>query len=101
MLKKKYRLPAEIRLKSPLSRDFKSFILKSKENTFSYPRFAFVISKNVDKRAVIRNKLKREMTRVVSGLLEKAGGNDYIFLLKRGSAENIGKLEKEIRDILQ
>ena len=101
MLKKKYRLPAEVRFKSPTSQSFKSFILKTKENAFSYPRFAFVISKSVDKRAVVRNKIKREMTTAVSSLLEKAGGKDYIFILKRSATENLGNLEKEIKEILQ
>ncbi len=96
MLKKKYRLPSSIRLEKPKTISAKYFILKIAASPLLYPRFAFVISKKVDARAVVRNRIKREMTSYVSAVTEKLAGKDIIFILKKGAAENIKELAAEI-----
>ncbi len=91
MLKKKYRLPSSVRLEKAKTKSFKYFVLKTADNSFSYPRFAFVISKKVDGRAVIRNKIKREMTNYIAKNIEKiVPGKDMIFILKRSAAQDAG-----------
>ncbi len=84
MLKKKYRLPSSVRLEKAKTKSFKYFVLKTADNNLLNSRFAFVISKKVDGRAVIRNKIKREMTNYIAKNIEKiVPGKDMIFILKR------------------
>ena len=97
MLKKKYRLPASVRLGKAKTQSFKHFILKTANSELTYPRFAFVISKKVDNRAVVRNKIKREMTNSIQNMIDKISqGKDMIFILKRSSAENVRELSTDI-----
>lgn len=100
MLKKKYRLPSSIRLGKAKTISTKYFVLKTADSNLSFPRFAFVISKKVDRRAVIRNKIKREMTSVISQDVDKfIAGRDMIFILKRNAAEDITHLGESIREV--
>lgn len=97
MLKKKYRLPAGVRIGKGKTISAKHFTLKTANSNLSYPRFAFVISKKVDTRAVVRNRIKREMTNSIQNIMDKIGpGKDMLFILKRSAAQNIGKLQKDI-----
>lgn len=93
MLKKKYRLPASVRLGNAKTIYTKYFILKTAANNLYYPRFAFVVSKKVDSRAVVRNRIKREMANSIQNLIDKiVPGKDMVFVLKRNAAENMNKL---------
>ena len=65
-------------LSSPL------FILKIKKNGLLFNRFAIIISKKVDKRAVARNRIRR----LISSCLEEMynglkQGKDTIFIVKK------------------
>lgn len=64
------------------------FILRFTKNTLSYPRFAFVISKKIDKRAVVRNRLKRVLREIAyQKMLEKPAGIDLLFIVKKNFAD--------------
>lgn len=98
MLKKKYRLPSSIRLEKAITKSFKYFVLKTAASALPYPRFAFVISKKVDARAVFRNKIKREMTGAVAGMIDRIiEGKDLLFILKRDAA-NADNLSEALRE---
>lgn len=83
MLKKENRLSsigarAKSRISTPL------FSLCFSNNNQDLSRFSFVISKKIDKRAVVRNKAKRKVRSIVEQMLDKIGtGKDFVFYLKK------------------
>ena len=84
MLKRKFRIPKGVRFNN--SRLFSSplFTIKVKENRFSFNRFAIIVSKKVDKRAVVRNRIKRLINSCIEELRESLKqGQDMIFIVKR------------------
>lgn len=101
MLEKKYRLPSSVRLKGARTKTFKHFILKTADSSLSFPRFAFVVSKKVDSRAVIRNKIKREATQVLQNIMDKIKKQDAVFIFKKGAAENVEQIKADIESALK
>lgn len=82
MLKRNLRLPKE-KLKAKKTLNLRGFVLKTSENNLGLSRFGFVVSKKIDKRAVIRNKAKRFFRRYIEENLEKIKpGHDFLFILK-------------------
>ncbi len=87
MFKKKFRLPkgsfkGEKVLSSP------GFLLKVAKNGESFNRFGIVVSKRIDKRASVRNRIKRKFR----SYLEKEAKNiikgyDLLFIIKKGIQE--------------
>ena len=70
-------------------------VLKWTENNKEFLRAGFIISKKVEKKAVLRNKLKRRLREIVRSLLpEMKTGFDLIFFAKKGATR---KNYKEIR----
>jgi ribonuclease P protein component len=63
------------------------FSAKLWRNELQYHRFGFVISKKVDKRAVLRNGLKRKMAVLVCSLPIKNMGYDMVFFMKKTAVE--------------
>lgn len=85
MLKRKYRLNFKTKPKFTKSINSPFFTLKIAQNQFSYNRYGFVISKKIDKRAVVRNKIKRIFHNCTGSFLgEIKTGYDMVFLIKRG-----------------
>lgn len=99
MLKKKYRLNLSIRLESPELFKNSFFTLLVSKNRLSYSRFGFIASKKNDKRAVLRNKVKRIFARCLQNESIKSG-YDMIFIIKKEafskSEELIGSKIKEV-----
>ncbi len=61
------------------------FILKVKTNGLNLNRFGIVVSKKNDKRAVVRNKIKRIFRTALFELSEKMiTGHDILFIVKSG-----------------
>lgn len=88
MLPKKNRLPSPL-IKSVMRRgkriatDGHQFIFI--QNTLPISRFAFVVPVSVDKRAVIRNRLRRLVRESVRLVLPQiAPGWDGVFLIRKG-----------------
>lgn len=82
MLPKHHRLPGNTRfhkaqvIKTPL------FSLRVQSNSLESSRFGFVVSKKVDKRAVVRNRLKRVFRSCIEEKLSQIKpGNDMLFIL--------------------
>lgn len=70
------------------------FVLKVSENNLPYSRFGIVVSKRIDKRAVVRNSLKRKIRSCLEENLKKIKpGYNLLFVLKK---ELLGKTQKEI-----
>jgi ribonuclease P protein component len=88
MLPKKHRLPGPVfsQLKSSGKiRPFKDFGLVYLPNKLTLVRFGLIVSKKIDKRAVIRNRLKRVFREVIRKNLDKFKPGDYLFLVKRSA----------------
>lgn len=62
------------------------FIIKYQVVTGSVPQIGFVISTRVDKRAVVRNKLKRRLREIVRKLLPDLEKNYAILVIAKKSA---------------
>lgn len=70
------------------------FSLKISKNSLPYSRFGFIVSKKIDKRAVVRNSLKRNVRACVEELFDKIKpGYDLLFLV---SKDAIGKNHSEV-----
>lgn len=101
MFKKTFRysfkkgLPREIFI-SP------SFILRYKKKDLQDSKYGVVVSKKVDKRAVVRNSIKRRFLNVLKDVfLEKESLYDLVFFLKKVSlSKNKEDLDQEIKTAL-
>ncbi len=71
------------------------------QNSLSVSRFAFVVPKSVDKRAVGRNRLKR-LTResVRLALPSLAPGWDGVFMVRKGLGDEFASVNACVRDLL-
>lgn len=88
MLKKINRLPKTL-FRNEKRINFPDFDLKIRGNGEIVSRFGFVVSKKIDKRATIRNRIKRKIRSCVENNLEKiVGGYDFLFVVKRNT-ENV------------
>lgn len=88
MLKRQFRLPVTRatfaqRIHTPF------YTVKFASNGLAYNRFGFVVSKQVDKKAVIRNLVKRKLRSCIEKRLDQIHpGHDFLFILKK---EAVGK----------
>mgnify|MGYP003581014554 CR=1 FL=1 len=83
MLKKQFRLPAHIRLIRHQSFNSPLFLLKVSENNLKRNRFGFVVSKKTDKRATVRNKIRRLFRSCIEEMLSEIKTSyDMLFFLK-------------------
>lgn len=102
MLPKNYRLTKEKDIKRVLStgKPFFSpfFRLKYAKNGLEQSRFSVVVSAKVSKKAVIRNKLRRQVQEIIWLNLDKiSSGLDFVINLKLESLKiDREKLEKDI-----
>ncbi len=99
MLKKIYRLKVLKRSNGAKTIISSLFTLRFWENGESLSKFAFIISKKIDKKAVIRNKIKRSLARVLKEILIgiKPGYN-FVFIVKK---EILEKSQEEIEKSLK
>ncbi len=83
MLKKKYRL-SSVSIGSAKGFSCGSFRLKIAKNNLEVSRFAFVVSKKIDKRASARNKLKRKVRSIIEEMFDNiSSGYDFVFYPKQ------------------
>lgn len=84
MLKRKYRLSAKTKIKNFNSFNSSYFILRFTENKLEHNRFGFIVSKKVDKKAVVRNRLKRSFRLCIENNFKEIKlGYDMLFILRR------------------
>lgn len=69
-----------------LARRGKSFFIKELgikylKNNLTHPRFGFIVSNKIDKRATVRNKIKRRLREIVHQNIKRVKpGFDFLFL---------------------
>jgi ribonuclease P protein component len=99
MLKKQNRLGKITRKKSDKLFTFPLFNLRVSDNGEKTTRFAFIVSKKIDKRAVARNRTKRILRSAVEEIVEKVnGGKNVIIVAKKTLVPN---QKEETFDFLQ
>ncbi len=92
MLKKENRLVPGIRFNNSRFLVFPQFILKEKENKLGISRFGIVVSKKIDKRAVVRNRIKRFFRDALSALVKVImPGHDILIIVKKEVLCKTGK----------
>lgn len=107
MLSKNNRLHKEKEIKSLIHRGqtffLPEFIIKYQKNQQDSSRFTFVVSTKVDKKAVVRNRLKRQLREAIRTLLpEVVGGFDVLIIAKANAlALDFASLSKQMRFALQ
>ncbi|MCF7845183.1 MAG: ribonuclease P protein component [Candidatus Pacebacteria bacterium] len=79
------------------------FFVKIKENSFNFSRFAFVVPKKVEKKAVERNRTKRMMREIFKEFSVCFNRSvDLIFITqKKINKEDREKAKKEVERILK
>lgn len=84
MLKKENRLPLKNKLISRVAISTEHFIIKIAENNTKSIRSAVIIGKKIDKRAVYRNKMRRQVYESLKDLMGKTSpGVDALFIMKK------------------
>jgi len=80
----------------------KNLILKTKPNDLRKSRFAFVISTKVDKRAVVRNKIKRQLRAIIKKHLNKLPPKkDFLFITQKPITKLVfEQIEKDVLFLL-
>ena len=81
------------------TKSFPSFTLRYGKNQEGALKTAVVVSKKVHKKAVIRNKIKRNLLRALSLKIDKSRGVNLVFYIKRKALE-IANLEDEVEQVL-
>ena len=82
MLKKIYRL-SNPRLSNPKTISSSFFTLKTAKNNLKFNRFAFIVTKKMDKRATIRNLTRRKLRSSIEEIFDRIElGNDFVFYPK-------------------
>lgn len=102
MLARQFRLPATVSFQKANVFHSAYFTVRVLPNTLFHNRYAFIAGKKLDKRAVVRNKVKRRVRAVVEkeGLLLK--GKDVLFLLKPSTKDAThDQLAEAVRGILE
>ena len=88
MLQKQYRLPAATRLRNSLSFTSPFFSLRISNNNLEYNRYGFLVKKAVDKRATVRNRIRRLFRSCIEEMLgEIKAGQDMLFILNNKIVE--------------
>jgi ribonuclease P protein component len=96
VFKKDNKLPAKTRLKNASVLASSFFTVKFSKNQNQEKRFAIIIGKIVDKRAVYRNKLRRRIKEALGQIIKNIKtGYDFLIIAKQQSVsvktEEIGK----------
>lgn len=85
MLKREHRIP-RIKLVNFQTITTPYFQVRISRNNLFLSRFRFTVSKKIDKRAVVRNKLRRKMSHCIEQMFGRIrGGYDMAFSLRAGA----------------
>ncbi len=93
MFKRENRLVPGIRFSNSYLLTSPQFVLKERGNGLAINRFGIVVSKKIDKRAVVRNRIKRFFRTSLMNLGEKMNtGHDILLIVKK---EILNKTKEE------
>lgn len=88
MLEKKYRLPWEARFVNGRLVSDPYFNVRVKSNSLLFNRVGIVISKKIDKRAVVRNRMKRLIYSIIQEIWKNIQpGYDVLFVIRKDAVE--------------
>lgn len=94
MLKRQFRLSNFKRTNGERSIASPLFALRFWENRENNLKFGFVVSKKIDKRAVVRNRIKRRLSKSIEELFGKISpGYNFIFIARK---EILEKSQSEV-----
>jgi len=105
MLPRKYRLSDDVQIQKVKKEgrlyNQKDVSVLVSPNNLPTSRFGFVVSLKVSKRAVVRNRVKRVLRKVVLDLLEKTcSGYDVLFLTKSSIQEtNETEISRQVESL--
>lgn len=99
MLDKKHRLPNSISFKDSQIFFSNAFSIKAISSQNEVPRFGIVVGKKIDKRAVGRNKIKRQIRDSIDKLLPKIDSIKDVLIITRAGIR--GKNTQEIFILLE
>lgn len=101
MLKRENRLSKIIRGAGEKKYFSSLFQVKVSENKENKLRFGFVVSRKIDKRAVVRNRTKRVLRSAVETFLNSLSGKDIIIVAKKSlSFKEKEEVSRELGNIL-
>ena len=81
-------MPSKTKLVSPVFLQTLFFSVRFGQNTLAHDRYAFVVSKKVDKSAVVRNRLRRVLREiVVKEMDQRKQGHDMVVVVKKNFLE--------------
>lgn len=77
-------------------------VVRVNPNTLSHNRYGFIVGKKIDKRAVIRNRIKRRTRSVVEKDGLRLKGNDVLFVLTPASKNaTFSQLHESVQSLLK
>jgi len=75
--------------------------MKAQANTLSHSRFGFVVGKTIDKRAVVRNRIKRVFRSIIEEKWLDTYGQDVLFILNKNTVNATREnMQKETDSVL-
>lgn len=103
MFARNYRLPAQIKLSHPHTIHTPFFILKIATNKLLHNRYGFVAGKVIDKRAVVRNRLKRQFRAYIEQMHPVLQTHhDVLFILKKPATTVLMQhLHEKAKEVLE
>ncbi|HUD09914.1 MAG TPA: ribonuclease P protein component [Patescibacteria group bacterium] len=102
MLKRENRLTKIVRRTGGEKYSSALFNIKVFDNKENEARFGFVVSKKIDKRAVVRNRTKRVLRMVAEEFLKELVGKDVVIIAKKSlTLTDKEMVAKELRNILK
>lgn len=102
MFKRKNRVPGNVGFNNALILSTLLFTIKIKKNGLSINRFAVIVSKKIDLRATIRNKVKRLVRIIIEELYKTIDeGYDTLFIAKKGILKKTkNEIHMSIKEVL-
>lgn len=101
MLSRKYRLSRPLKSRDIRKISSPTLIVASVENILNYNRFIFIVSRKIDKRAVVRNKIKRILAFQIEKIYnDLAQGFDIAITVRREIAQTPIKSRQTPKEIL-
>lgn len=77
-------------------------ILRFMENGLDTNRFAFIVSKKVSSKAVIRNKIRRRLSEAVKDFKKENVGKDFVLVaLPKIKEKNFWDISEEVKSLLK
>ncbi|HXS14739.1 MAG TPA: ribonuclease P protein component [Candidatus Saccharimonadales bacterium] len=101
MLPKKFRLPSQIKFIHPRSVFTPLFTVKIVQNNLDYSRFGVIVSKKIDKRAVVRNSIKRKIRSCITKDNWEKKGQDVLFIVKPDAKKEEPSLRNKAEEVLK